>query len=246
MAIKLTMNDREVTAREGQTLLEVAEDHGIWIPTLCASGSVRPYGACRLCLVEVTRGKKVRVVTSCVYLAQEGISVRTETEQIVKTRRMLMELELAGNPESTELRDLADRLGVDVDDPRIPPDDTTAGEPGYNCILCGLCVRVCKEVVGANAIGFVNRGPRRFVASPFQDESTLCIGCGSCVFVCPTQCIEMKDEDGVRTIRNWDATFKLVACKACGNPFATDKEIEHLIENCGTPEDKSRICHNCR
>ncbi len=246
MAMKLTMNGREVTAEPGQTLLEVAEEHGVWIPTLCASEAVRPYGACRLCLVEVTKGKKTRIVTSCVYLAAEGISVRTDTEEIVSTRRMLMELELASSPGSEALRSLAVRLGVDLENPRLAPDDLSPDEPGHDCILCGLCVRVCREVVGVNAIGFANRGPQRLVVSPFQDKASLCIGCGSCVYVCPTNCIRMEEQKGVRIIHNWKAKFKLIACKECGNHFATDKEIAHLIESCGMPEQKTRICHSCR
>ena len=246
MAIKLTMNGRDITAREGQTLLDAAEDHGIRIPTLCSNDGVRPYGACRLCLVEVTRRKKKRIVVSCVYPAQEGISVKTDTDEIAKARRMIMELELASNPESEVLREAAAGLGVDVDNPRITPDKTSPEDPGYNCILCGLCVRVCKEVVGVNAIGFANRGPQRVVVPPFGEKAKLCIGCGSCAYVCPTNCIRIEDVGNQRFIHNWGAKFKLVACTACGNHFATDKEVDHAIAQAGMPEELASVCHNCR
>lgn len=185
----LTIDGQEVQVEEGLTVLEVAKKVGIEIPTLCYHEALTPYGACRLCTVEViTRGRS-RLVTACNYPVEEGIEVRTDSEKVIEGRKMVVELLLARCPNVEIVRDLAKRL--DVGEPRF--------ELEYDdCTLCGLCVRVCSEVVGVGAIGFTNRGIDREVETPFQEVSDVCIGCGACSYVCPTGAINKMEAEAVK------------------------------------------------
>lgn len=172
---------------EGETpLIEAARQLGINIPTLCHHEALNPYGACRLCVVEVVKNKWSRLVTSCNYPAQEGLEVLTNSDRVKKTRKMLMECFLARSPNVPAIRQLAAKMGVKTSRFKKKEDE--------RCILCGLCVRVCEEMVGVSAITFSNRGTEREVNTPFGIDSEVCIGCGACTYICPTGCIEMVGE----------------------------------------------------
>jgi len=183
--MRLVINGKKVTAPAGSTVLEAARASGIDIPALCAHDALQPYGACRLCVVEAReQGKKRRrVVASCLYPASEGLEVRTDTERIEKLRRFLLELLLARSPNAPYVRELAARYGVTK---------ARFSQLDDDCVLCGLCVRVCSEVVGASAIGFAERGIDRKVESPFGIDHSRCIACGACTAVCPTGAIQME------------------------------------------------------
>jgi bidirectional [NiFe] hydrogenase diaphorase subunit len=185
--MKLILNGRARNVAAGTAVLEAARAAGVDIPALCAHEALQPYGACRLCIVEIReKGKKRwRVVTSCLYPVKEGLEVRTGTEKIKRLRKFLLELLLARSPGSPYVRELAARYGVTKARFSALDDD---------CILCGLCVRVCSEVVGANAIGFSQRGITRKVDSPFGIDHSRCLACGACTFVCPTGAIQMEHE----------------------------------------------------
>ena len=182
---RIVLNGKARSVRDGATVLEAARAAGVEIPALCAHEALEPYGACRLCVVEVReKGKKRwRVVTSCLYPAKEGLEVRTDTEKIARLRRFLVELLLARSPNAPYVKELAARYGVRK---------ARFSELDDNCILCGLCVRACAEVVGANAIGFAQRGIARRVDSPYGIDHSRCIACGACTFVCPTGAIQME------------------------------------------------------
>ena len=174
--VTLTIDKKQVKARKGMTILEAARDAGIEIPTLCYNDKLAPYGACRICTVEVSRKGRKRLVTACVYPVEEGLVVKTDTPQIKRLRRTLLELMLASSPTKT-IQDMAREQGLSK--PRFEADRT-------NCILCGQCVRYCNEVKGANAIGFVGRGiDRRVVFFP-EIASTVCASCRECFSLCPT------------------------------------------------------------
>lgn len=185
--VTLTIDDQEVQVEEGKTVLEVAGQLGIEIPTLCYHEGLTPYTACRLCLVEVTDRGGRKLTASCGYPVEEGMVVRTNTPEVLEARRMIVELLLARCPGVERLRELADQLGVAK--PRFEADDEKE-----ECILCGLCARVCDEVVGASAINFLNRGPDRIVTTPFGMPSEACIACGACAQVCPTAAIKLEGE----------------------------------------------------
>ena len=184
--VSLTINDREIKAKEGMTILDAAHDAGIYIPTLCYHEKLAPYGACRICTVEVTKGKRTRLVTSCVYPVEEGLVVKTDSPRVIGLRKMLLELMLASSKAKT-IQDLAHQYTVTQK--RFEAEKT-------NCILCGLCVRYCNEIKKANAIGFVGRGTERRVVFYPQIASTVCASCRECFSLCPTGKLP-SETDGV-------------------------------------------------
>ena len=174
--ITLTMNGVTVQVERGSTLLEAAQFWGFPIPTLCHVEGLTPYGACRLCLVEIGEDSKSRLVSSCTYPAQEGMIVRTASARVVRTRKMILELLLASCPQSKTIQDLA--AAHDVRQQRFRQEHE-------DCILCGLCVRVCEQQMMAKAIGFRGRGENRSLGTPFDIQSDDCRLCGACLYVCP-------------------------------------------------------------
>lgn len=185
--IKFFLNDREVEADPGQTVLQTAKKLGVWIPTLCYNPSLEPEGSCRLCLVEIEAFGRRRMVTSCGYPVAEGIKVYTDTPKVVETRKLVAELLLARCSENKEVREICAKVGV-VDTPFPKRKD--------DCMLCGLCVQMCHQRMQVGAIGFVGRGYERKVATPYDKNSEVCITCGACEFICPTHAITAKGNSG--------------------------------------------------
>lgn len=240
--VTLTIDNREIQAEEGMMVLDVARDNNIYIPALCTNEAVAPYGACRLCLVEITtaRGRE-RLVASCLYPVEKGLTVRTNSDRIASVRRMIIELLLARCPDSEVIQDMAKQLGVDKTHFKL--EDTNK-----KCILCALCARACQEVVGVSAISLVNRGVNRQLATPFYEPSEACIGCGACAYICPTHAIAMEDSDDKRLVK-WphsQTEFKLKKCKVCGSYWIPEKQIEHIVRISGTSPEEYDVCFSCR
>ncbi len=198
--IKFTINDQPVEAQAGWTVLETALHHGIHIPTLCHHEAVEPSGACRLCVVELKDGDWSKVVISCMYPVEGNLKVYTDTDRVKNIRRWILEMLLAECPASTEIQELAREHGVDTTRFAIH-------NPEEDCMLCGLCVRVCNEVVGVSAISTVGRGVNKFIGAPYHKASDDCVACGSCVTVCPTGAMRrrldaVRGEPKVRMVRS--------------------------------------------
>jgi NADH dehydrogenase/NADH:ubiquinone oxidoreductase subunit G len=174
--IDVTINGLKLSVEKGTTLLEAARFLGFPIPTLCHMEGLSPYGACRLCLVEIGSGPGAKLVSSCTYPAQQGLEVRTSSARVMRARRMMIELLLASCPQSKVIQDLASEHGVNQQRFRQEHED---------CILCGLCVRMCHEQMVAGAIGFRGRGEHRSIGTPFDIKSDQCRLCGGCIYVCP-------------------------------------------------------------
>ena len=181
--VTLTIDGVKVQAEEGTTLLEVAKFYGIDIPTLCYNDELTAYGACRLCTVEVDDGRRTRLVASCLYSVKDGIRVKTHSERVIKGRKMILELLIAKCPNSKTLQDLASQMGLEKIRFKMENED---------CILCGLCVRMCAEQMGSGAIGFVGRGQRREVATPFRMVNEICRNCGACMYICPAVGVQCR------------------------------------------------------
>ena len=179
----ITLDGREITAERGETVLAVCKRSGIPIPTLCYHTALEAHGGCRLCIVEAVMGKRTRMVTSCNYEVWEGLEVRTASERVRKSRKLTVELLLSRCPESQVLQDLARDYGLE--EPRFPKEKD-------DCILCGLCVRICRERMGAAVADFVGRGPTMRVDTPYHRGSEVCLSCGACESVCPTGSIRLK------------------------------------------------------
>lgn len=178
----LTMDGKKLQVTEGATLLEAARMFGIDIPTLCYHPTLSAHGSCRLCSVEIIQRGWSRIVVSCLYPAEEGLEVKTCSPRVLRLRRGIVELLLARCPSSERIQALAGQLGIEK--PRFDPDDR-------ECILCGLCVRVCHETSEKKLLNFVGRGFEKEVAAPFYETPEECIACGGCAYVCPTGTIRM-------------------------------------------------------
>jgi len=174
----LTINNTSVEVAEGTKLLQAIEKAGVKVPTLCHHKALTPYGACRLCIVEVQApGRPASVQASCSYPALDGLSVLTHSERVMQARRIVAELLLARSPDAEVIRRMAAELGVR---------DTRVKKKNDDCIYCGLCVRMCQERMGRAAIGFSGRGPRKKLEAPFGKHNPVCWTCGACNFICPT------------------------------------------------------------
>ena len=216
--VSLTINGVKITAPVGSTILEAARSAGIHIPTLCYHPDLVPEGACRLCIVEVQGARGL--VASCVYPVSDGMVVQTNTARVREARRLVVELLLASHPKDClacqksgdcELQRIAADLGVrnrrfeggerkahtiDASNPCLVRDQE-------KCILCGRCIRVCRDVQHMNVYSFADRGFHSMVSTAFEQDlsKVACTYCGQCASLCPTGAIMEKDD----TEKVWDA-----------------------------------------
>ena len=238
--MKLVMDGVQVSAVEGQTLLDVARSNGIEIPTLCFHEAVEARGACRLCTVEIGGAGSAassKLVASCVYPAEDGLVVRTRTAEIDELRRVLVDLLMARCPETEAVVGLGRLHGLE--------ETTFDKRRDDGCILCGLCVRVCEEVIGAFAIGVSGRGAGKRVGPAPGDRAEACIGCGACAHVCPTGCIEVRDRGMTRSIPRWGVELELVPCRVCGAPVTTRQHVELVRRRVALGPEVLETCAAC-
>ncbi len=228
--VRVTIDDRSIDAEEGKTILEVAQECGIQIPTLCYHPGLEPIGACRSCLVEISQPKRnghKRLVTSCNYFVEEGLIVETQSPVVRTNRKMLFNLLLARVHDSDLIRQLAAEYGLhETSFPKR--------EDADNCIMCVICVRVC-EAIGVNAIAPLYRGQDRIVGVPHADD---CIGCLACALSCPTEAIPFEESDDKRRI--WEKEFDLVHCEVSGEPIGTPEQIEYFAKRYDLPKEDFR------
>lgn len=232
--IIVIINGKECIAEKGEFLLDIAERNGIKIPHLCHHESLRGLASCRMCATEVIENGKKRIVTACIFPVMRTISAQTETEEIKNIRKTLISLLMAEVPDHEILSQLAQEYGVG-DFSRFSRDK------GNECMMCGLCVKACEEL-GTNAIATINRGTTKKIATPYEEPSLECIGCGSCAYVCPTGAIKLEEEYGKRKI--WGKEFDLVKCSICGKYFTTKEQYEYISEKCEMPEKP--VCKKCK
>ena len=195
--VTIKINGTEHQYEKGTTVLEAAGSIGIKIPTLCHNDFLKPYGGCRLCLVEQVG--RPTLIPACTTEVTEGLEINTESDRISNSRKFVIELLLSRCPGSEQIQKLAKELGVEYDNPdsldivgqyllnRAPKRQVT------DCVLCGLCVRVCQEVPQRFALSISERGISRTVKPPFGKFAESCIGCGACAYVCPTKTITIEE-----------------------------------------------------
>lgn len=212
--VSLTIDGKKIKAKEGDKILWVALENGIYIPNLCGiREKIQPSASCRLCFVEV-KGENEPVI-ACTETVKEGMVVNTRGNNALRLARTAAELILASHPvdcghclknRSCELQKIAKHLGIKLKTKRfrrlernLPIDESSSlfiYDPN-KCVLCGKCVWVCQDKLGIGAIGFTRRGFKRMV-STFQDKpigETTCGQCAECVKVCPVGSLTFKNKN---------------------------------------------------
>ncbi len=235
--IKIFIDDRQIDAKENQTVLQAARENKIKLPHLCYHPALKPSGSCKLCGVEVVSpGGKQVVMLSCILKVKENLEVRTDSEQVLAHRKKAFNKLLQMAPDAGRIRQMAHEWGVAV----APPQD--------GCIRCRLCIRVCNEVIKARALRMVtDENGTRVVPEPGR-----CIGCGTCANLCPTNLIRVRDQEGVRTITIKDEIIghlPLERCEGCGNLYATEIFLKHVENSMHPPhpdtKDHPHLCPSC-
>lgn len=228
--VKLIIDGREIEVPAGTTILNAAEQAGIHIPRLCYEPDLSPWGACRLCVVEVQGMSKLPA--SCVTIVKPGMVVQTQSPAVMEARRTILELLIANHPQdcltcekmgtcklaqycyeygvkTTTLQGERHNYAVDDSNPFIVRDPN-------KCILCGKCIRACAEITGKNNLDFAHRGfdmkATTFYDVPFVESD--CVFCGNCVSVCPTGALMEKQMQG--KVRHWEYQKVRTTCPFCG------------------------------
>lgn len=242
--IKIIIDDCEVQVTEGTTILKAASLVDIKIPTLCHHEELSPSGSCRICIVEISRPDQnpdhSLIDSACVYPATEGLHIRTNSPRVARERKLILELLLSRAPDSTRIMELALEYGISE------TKFTSADNGKSNCILCGLCVRVCNELIKANAIGLSNRGIKKEVTSPFMIAGSLCIGCMACAAVCPTGVIEFVIKNEKLKKEDWGVALDMIFCPDCGRPVGTRIQMEQLKGKITVIDEFLYYCPACR
>jgi len=179
--ITVRIDGIKVKAKEGKTVLEAAQSVDIFIPTLCFHEKLEPYGACRICTVEVESRGWTKLVSACLYPVEKDLVVTTRSEKVDRIRKMILEYLLAHAPNSSQLLELAREYGADKD--RFKKESSF-------CILCGLCVRYCAEVKKKHAVGYIDSGARREICFIPEIASKECKDCKECFPLCPTSYLQ--------------------------------------------------------
>ena len=226
--VNLTIDDKQVTAPKTATIYDAAKLNGIKIPILCHDKKLKPFGACRMCLVEVEQ-MKGRQIPACTTPVTEGMIIRTSTPDIVKARKMVLELLLLNHPldcpvcdksgdcdlqnltyeykvNSNRFKDEKFNHEIDYNNPLIERDMN-------RCVLCGKCARICDEIVSFGALTFIDRGIETKIGCEF-DDALNCEFCGSCISVCPVGSLLARPFK--HKARFWALTKHTSVCGYCG------------------------------
>jgi len=226
----LTVNGKKVTVGQDAVILDAARAAGVHVPTLCQFDGLEPWGGCRLCVVDMWQqgwdADWFKMVTACNHPVADGMRVVTNSERVVETRAVVLDLLLARCPDTPLIQRLAAEHGIAATSYEPNPTHT-------DCILCGLCTRVCDHI-GVSAIASVNRGWGREIAPPFHEAPPDCIGCLACAEVCPTRCIPCSEGAGTRRI--WDKDFEMLCDPVTGEAVITKAAAEHFAQRSGVPQ----------
>ena len=237
--ITIKINGQEHEVEEGVRLLTILQDKGFKIPSICFHSALTPAASCKLCVVEVKMENRPPVTKlACAIKTKEGMEVVTESAMIYKLRNLAIGNLMKMAPNSQSII----KIGQEF--------DLITGVIPDGCIRCRLCMRVCREIIGAQALKMVKRKGMNYVV---PREGGHCIGCGTCANICPTDAIRMVDENSVRTIMIRDEVIgrhPLERCEICGKLYATPKFLQHVEEKEQTVEhpdikEHRKFCPTC-
>ncbi len=208
MSFLIEVNNKEIEAKNGETILDALKRQGINVPTMCHLKGSLPSGSCRMCVVENV--KTNRLVTACSTPVEEGMNVLTHSPRVIESRKTIVELLLSNHPDdclycvrnkNCELQDLSEELQVrerrikgEKNNIHLDRSSASLVRDPDKCILCGRCVRVCEEVMGVACIDFINRGSQSVIGVAFDKtlNTSSCVNCGQCIMVCPTGALSEK------------------------------------------------------
>ncbi len=208
MAIQIEVNNNKIKAKKGETILSALQRNGMSVPTLCWIKDLFPTGACRMCVVEVEGAKNL--ITACSYPVYDGMKIKTHSNRVIKSRKIIIELLLSNHPDdclycarnkSCELQSLAEELNIrerknsgNKNNYHLDLSSVSLIRDTAKCILCGRCVRVCEEIEGVSAIDFISRGNKTIVGTAYEEGLNIssCVNCGQCIMVCPTGALYEK------------------------------------------------------
>lgn len=258
--VTFKMNDKEITVKDGISILTAARENGIFIPTLCYDEKLSSYGGCRMCIVEIEGSKNL--VASCSAKVKDGIVVYTDSEKVIRARKDILDLILSNHPVdcltcdkvgSCELQDLAYSYGVrgpsyigERKNYAVESLNPVMERDQSKCILCGKCVRVCDEIQQTTAIAYTDRGFKTKVATGFDApiDRDNCRLCGQCISVCPTGAITNKQFKGIRP---WEVTKVRTTCPFCGTGCNFDLNVKDgkvvgVTPNPDSPVNGTSLC----
>ncbi len=261
--ITLTINGKEVRLDKPMSVLDASRQAGIKIPTMCHHEALKPYGGCRLCVVEVERMPKLQ--NACTLMAAEGMNVKTESDEIAEVRRGILEFLLINHPldcpmcdkaGECELQDMCNKYGASAgrfkESKRKVPEshqDQIFTRNMERCVVCTRCVRMCNDVQGASAIEMIGRGGRTKM-EPFSTDSFNCEYCGNCLTVCPVGAILSRLY--IHSFRPWQVDREVeTICSYCGVGCSLvvqirDDSIKRVIPRMGQGLNKGLLCSRGR
>jgi len=259
--IKIYINNRAVYASQGGSILETCLDNDIFIPHLCFDTRLKPQGACRLCFVEVEGMPEA--VASCVTTVQEGMRIKTDTPHLNELVRVNLELIISDHPidcmtcescGNCTLQDLAYIYNIKdaayrgkVHEKKVFTDNPFIIRDNEKCILCGRCVRMCDGIIGANAIGYADRGFECEIVPAFDQslKNTDCVFCGNCISTCPVGALQSKPY--IKKGRIWETTKIRTTCPYCGvgcviDLHVKDNKIVDVNSEIGKYVNRGNLC----
>ena len=259
--IRINVNNKAIYVSPGKSILQACLENNIYIPHLCYDSRLKPQGACRICLVEVAGFAEA--AASCVTTVQEGMKIKTNSAHIRELVRMNLELIISDHPMDCMtcdscgdcvLQDLAYMYDVKeitysgkVHERKVFQDNPLIYRNNEKCILCGRCVRMCDNVVGANAIGYAGRGFECEVIPAFEQSllQTDCVFCGNCISACPVGALLSKPY--MRKARVWEITKTDTVCPYCGvgcvlQLHVKNNRIVNVLSPAGKNVNQGNLC----
>lgn len=244
MSFLIEVNNKQIEARNGETILDALNRQGIKVPTLCHLKGKFPSGSCRMCVVENVNTN--RLVTACSTPVEEGMKIMTNSTRVVESRRTIVELLLSNHPDdclycvrnkNCELQDLSEELQVRErrikgakNNYHLDRASASIVRDPDKCILCGRCVRICEEVMGVACIDFINRGSQSVIGVAFDKNlnTSSCVNCGQCIMVCPTGALSEKSHmpEFLSMLHNPDKTVVIQYAPSISVSLAEEFKME--------------------